>query len=521
MGTRDEPQAAAFNEAVDSVTRNTRPTDRVSAQRVEIGNDVLDANGRRYFVPANAASSNSVRVVLTRPAPVRIMAVMLPAKDLVAAAAARARPYASVHVGSTLAQLDAPALDRLFGQLFGSGGPVIGALGYTSLLEANIPINEVIDILDPGNPDQINEEPIVIAELLRRLVDALGRAGNDTAAEAARRLSNLADATATILPAEIVAIEREAARIVGGALINAGELTLLAAQAASESAIIQLAYALPPPLGDSTATIRVLDPGRPAVLATRTEDGDPEEQPFTSNAQAVLITDLGLASVPLLGDGLRLPLWIQLAQATAEVVDIRCARAGVPEHEVTVRARSSIGRIGIGSFDDINAPHPVPRPVALVDTQVAAAALGLPLPVRIRVTAGGMVDLPADERMLVFPGPFPMKKPIGHSDRLALREALQDLPSSLELDIRVELVGNLGGGLLGGVVGGVDATLNAALDGVRRTVEQALRARFAETLLAATEPLLAPALRETGLTLGGADIEVIDVVAAQPYLFTR
>ncbi|MFC4251060.1 pilus assembly protein TadG-related protein [Sinimarinibacterium flocculans] len=512
FGEPEDPAGAALDEAAASIARNTGRGD-VRPLTVEIGRESLAADGRRYFDPGFARTSHAVRVIVSRDAPMRLLPLAPAAGTLTAVASARSRPYASVRVGSRLLELDPPVLDRLFGALFGAPGLSISALGYASLLEANVPLSDILDSLDPGRDDEISTQPVPVAGILRRLVDSLGRSGNAIAAAAVAQIEALVDATSLILPEAIVAVEYEVARILGDALINVGDLTLVLAQATSDLALIELLYRLPPPLGDSSALIRIIEPGRPALLTTRRVPGEPDDPDFATNAQALLMTDLGV-SLPPLGVNVALPLWVQVAQATAEVVDIRCARSGQPQDIVTVEARSSISRIGIGEFVDPTAPTPVMQPATLLDTQVAGSLLGLPLPVRVRVIAGASIDLPSDRRELVFTSPFPATpEPIGGPDAALLREALQALPSQLDLEVELTLLGSQAG-----VVGD---RVNATLESARAQIEQTLRSRIATTLLAAADPLLARALRDTGLTLGGAEVSVVDLVAEEPHLFTR
>lgn len=513
FGVPENAAAVAYNEAMASVARNDRRGEIRSVQ-AEVGRMVAGEDGRRRFAAGFERTNHAVRVVLSRPAPMRLLPLMPASRDLTAVAAAHSRPYALVHVGSRLAELDAPTLNALFGRLLGGGNPNISALGYTGLLEASVPLKEIISVLDPGSPGGIDTRPIPVAEVLRRLVDTLGNAGNDIAAGAARSLADIADRSAPIVPEQLVTIEREASALLGSTLINAGELTLLVARAASDSALIELLYTLPPPLGDSSALVRIVDPGTAAVLTSTLEPGEADDN-FASNAQGVLQATLAI-DVPGLAQPIRLPLWLQVAQATATVSDIQCARDGQPQDIVTVDARSSISRMGIGEFDDIRAPQPRPRPATLVDTEAPAGLLGLQLPVRVRVTAAAMVDLPSDRRELVIPGPFPSEpRRIGGPDTALLQAAVKNLPRSLDLQVRIEPSGS------SDLVGLGDATVAALIQTARAQLEQLLADRIAEVLLAAADPLLARVLQDTGLTLGGADVRIASLDAREPYLFMR
>lgn len=515
MGIPQDPQTAAYEEAVASIRRNGGGDDAVAPLRVELGQDLLGPDGRHYFDSAKLGSNHAVQVAVTRPAPLRLLPLALPAGDLVAVAAARSRPYASVHVGSRLLMLEPEGLNRFFERAFGAGAGSlnVSALGYTSLLEASVPLDSLVDTLTPADRLRFRDE--TVAGMLRDVAEALADAGNDAAAAAAEQIAAVADRTQGLAPDDVITVERAAAQLVGSALIGAGQLTVLAAQATSDSAAIELLYTLPPPLGDSRTQVRFIDPGKVAVL-TPELPGDPEEPGYASNAQAVLMAEV-VPNTPLLGSTIRLPIWVQVAQASAEVTDIRCARSGQPQDVVTVDARASVSRLGIGEFTDINAPEPQAQPATLFDAQVAAGLLGIPVPVHVRINAFAAVDLPSDRRPLVFHGPFPAEaQTIGGPDTLALFDALSQLPSHLDLEVQIAPIGTGGG-----VFDALDAATRALVENAKAPLEAAIRSEIAQLLVLAGDQVVARALKETGLTLGGADVRVEDVTAKEPYLFTR
>lgn len=514
MGVPQDPPAAAYEEALASILRNGGRDSAITPVRVELGQDSLGPDGRHYFDTAQPGSNHAVQVAVTRPAPLRLMPLASPAGDLVAVAAARSRPYASVHVGSRLLELEPEGLNRFLERAFGAGAGSlnVSAVGYTSLLEASVPLDSVVDTLAPVDRLRFRDE--TVAGMLRDLAETLADAGNDAAATAAEQIAAVADGTQRLAPDEVIAVEREAAKLVGSALIGVGELTVLAAQATSDSAAIELLYTLPPPLGDSSTQVRFIDPGKVAVI-TPELPGDAEEPGYASNAQAVLMAEV-VPDTPLLGSAIRLPIWVQAAQASAEVTDIQCARSGHPQDVVTVDARASVSRLGIGEFKDINAPEPQAQPATLFDGQVAAGLLGIPVPLHVRITAFAAVDLPSDRDELVFTGPFPKTQTIGGPDTVALFDALAQVPSRLDLEIQIAPIGSDGG-----VLDALDATTRALVENARAPLEAALRAEIAQLLVLAGDQVVARALRETGLTLGGADVKVEDVAAQEPYLFTR
>lgn len=502
------PEAAAYNEVIGSVDRNNGQRNSITPTSVELGRELRAADGKRYFEAGPDRLNRAVRVTVKRPAPTRLMPLAPAAHDLLATAAARSQPIASVFVGSGLAELDPNFLNSFLPQSLGGGDPGVSLISYTSLFEATVPIDAIVDTIGDGTPDSVDRRPVTVSELLHNMVNSLGEAGNSAAAATAQQIADASNGAAEILPEQFVAIGRDTSEALASAPIGAGDVTLLAAQsaAAQQGSVIDLLVGLPPPLGDSTLTMRVIEPGQIAPLTPGGPGG--EEPAFASNTQALLQANLVAPSL-LLGKALQLPLWIELAQATASVTDIECARHDQPQDIVRVDARSSIGRFGIGRFDNINAPTPKPQPATLIDLDVPAGLPGLPLPVHVKVTGSAFVDIPAAAESLVFTGPFPREEQIGMQDSAALFDAVAQLPSQLNLEVDVS-----------GLGGPLDAVGETAIRGAEQMLQQALRSEISEALAAATTPL-ARALASSGLTIGGADIKVYGVVAEEPYLFTR
>ncbi len=511
LGMPDDPATAAYNEVLQSVTRNSRSRAGVAADQVEIGLDVRADNGLRGFRPTTAATAhNAVRVSLRQPAPARLLPLMPAPPTLRAVAAARSRPSASLHIGSTLLSTNPTGLNRYLSQILSGRSDAlnIDAFGYSSLADAAVPLNEVFP------PDEDDEIPqtFPVAGIFRNLATALFDLGNSAAGTVARQLAAVTNNQLRINPEDILAIGDG---VLGDTpQVNVAQLTLLATQAASELAAVELLYRLPPPLGDTVSQVRIIDPGEVANL-TPQRPGDSEEA--ASNSQALVSVD---ARIPLalLGTEIRLPIWLQLAQATAVVTNIECARSGQPQDIVTVDARSSIARLGIGVFQDINAPAPQAEPVALVDTAIGAGLLGIPVPVRVRMIATAMVDIPSGQRELVIPGPFPSQpQAMGGADRRTLSRALEQLVGELQLTIKIEPLG-ASGAVLSGLL---DPVVASAIELARASLEKALRSGIADALTGTVDPLLAGVLSSAGLGLGTADVQVMSVAGKEPQLFIR
>ncbi|HEY1076952.1 MAG TPA: pilus assembly protein TadG-related protein [Fontimonas sp.] len=510
LGMPDEPATAAYNEVLQSVVRNSRRSAAINADQVEIGRDVNIENGMRGFQPAAAGAHNAVRVSLRQPAPARLLPLMPTPPMLRAVAAAHSRPSASVHVGSTLLSTNPTGLNRYLSQILSGRADAlnIDAVGYSSLADAAVPLREVF----PPDVDDDIPQSVLVAGIFRNLANSLFELGNTAAGSVARELAAVTSNQLRINPNDILSIGDG---VLGDTpQVGVAQLTLLATQAASELAAVELLYRLPPPFGDTVSQVRIIDPGEIAQLAPQGAGGAEEA---ASNTQALVSAEVRIP-LPLLGTDIRLPVWLQLAQATAVVTDIECARSGQPQDIVTLDARSSVARLGIGAFEDINAPAPQAEPVALIDSALGAGLLGIPVPVRIRVVAAAMVDVPSGQREMVIPGPFPSQpEAIGVTDRQMLSRALEQLVSELQLNVQIEPLGARGA-LLPGVL---DPAINTAIELARAPLEQALRSGIADALVGAVDPLLADVLSSAGLGLGTADVQVMSVDGKEPQLFIR
>ncbi|MDP9142072.1 MAG: pilus assembly protein TadG-related protein [Pseudomonadota bacterium] len=512
LGVPADPATAAYNEVLSSITRNSKRSTGVAADQVEIGSEAVADGGLRVFQPSLSSARNAVRVSLRRPAPTRLLPLMPTPAALRAVAAAQSRPSASVHVGSTLVSTNPTGLNRYLSQILSGRADAlnIDAFGYNSLADAAVPLDQVFPPDETGDGTRPDEVPV--AGMFRNIAEALFDLGNSTAGNVARQLADATNNQIRINPEDILSIGED---VTGDApQINVAQLTLLATQAASESAAIELLYRLPPPFGDTVPEVRIIDPGEIAEL-TPQETAGPDS--FASNSQALINADVRFRS-DLLNTEIRLPVWLQLAQATAVVTDIECARSGQPEDIVTVDARSSAARIGIGVFPDINAPSPQAEPAVLVDSTIGAGLLGIPAPVRVRVMAAAIADIPSGRSELVIPGPFPSDpQPIGGSDRRPLSSAVNQLARDLQFSIEIEPLGASGEPL----AGLLNPVLAAAINLARAPLEQALRTSIAEALAGTIDPLLMEVLGSAGLSVGTADVQVMDVVGREPQLFIR
>ncbi len=515
FGSPENAEEAALAEALGSVRRNGGSVERrILPDRVEIGRMVTDAAGNRFFEPQTGSRGGAVRVRVQRPAPERLLPFFqgsgAPLERLYAMAAAHSLPTASVMVGSRLSELNPDLLNGLLSDALG-GAINLDVLSYRNLFGADIPLGDLLGPLDVGTPDQVLDIEVPARNLIGDLVTALAQTGDAAARAAAEQVAGVVTSTASVLPSQLLFIENTTGSALNGTLINTGALLLSVAQAANGSALLDLPLALPPPLVTGGTRLRVVIPGSQAQLspspASNLGGGG-----FAANGQAVLESDLNL-NLPLLGT-VALPLWVEVAQTVATVDDIQCARRGQPEDVVTVRARSYASRLGVGRFDDIRAPRPQATAARIFDGPSQLNVLGLPIPVPVRITidVAATVDIPSEERALEFRSPWPADpQTLGRPQAALLVGALGEIPGNLQIDIDIRVLDR----------SIATALVTPVVNATRTLLATALRNQLVAALAQAGDTLLQPALSGIGLSVGGADIQVLSMQNDQPYLFSR
>ncbi len=517
MGQMQNPEAAAFSEVLGSIDRNVAARSQITPQRVEIGGLYTDG-GIRYFGVNPSEKNRAVQVLLRRPAPGRLLPIGAGAgpEMLFASAAAYSRPTATLRIGSTLAQLSPDIFGNVLERVLGTR-PAVSLGGYQALAAADLPLTDLLEELGVGTPEQIIESKIEVDDLLHALVQALGNNGDALAANAARAVANAATSGREVIPGDLLLIEQVGDAAAGG-LVNVGALLLSVAQAANGSELLNLPIQLPPPLGPGETTVRIIIPATQGSPSPADDADAPASNDYVHNGQIVMRSGLKLIDIPLLGD-VSLPVFVQGAQATAAIRSIDCARRGKAFDEVTVAARSSIARVGIGDFDDISAPYPQVVPATLVKLAdlklpVGLGGIEIPVPVRVEIKVGAFADLPSDRRDLVFRPPWGEPQTLSSRPQSArLAEALAQLPGQLDIQVGITVLNTqlIPQGLL-----------NTLLEPVRTLIASTLRAQLLGALTAGLDQqLLLPLANTLGLSLGGAEVIVSDVQSAEPYLFTR
>lgn len=484
------PEAAANNEARASLMRNVGNDKDLTdgAGLVSLGSMQTD-NGVRRFV-TGAKLPSAVQVQLARSLPARLIpGTGGDALKLRATAAARAQPVASLSVASGLVSLAPDPLNNLLGGLLGKPLNVC-LLCYRGLFTASAKLGDVMAEAHAGTPTEFLAANISAPVFLRALADGLSSGADATTRATLNTLAGAADASRQVTPGTVIGVPPGLEDAASGAVINVGAVAQAVAQAANGQNLLTLPATvnIPGVLSGGSVTARLIETATPVI-------GSAGDDSAATNAQGLVQINLPL--LPIFGSPVNLKLWVQAAQATAQVVEIECARSGQPNPVVHVRARASAARIGLGEFDNINGAHPTPRPAPLVSLR--------PLGIPITITASAMVDVGQSQDVeLIFRKPLPETQSIGGSVGDSLNQATSSLARSLTLEVSP-----------------ASALLNPVVKLAVTPVLALLASTLTPVLNQVDELLLTPVLAPLGLTLGGADITVQGVSGDQPVLFNR
>lgn len=510
VGSIPDAAAAATAEAQASVTRN-------GGDAAWVGNGVrlgrLEGyDSVRYFDPVFDEKNRAVEVRLTRDAPGRLMP--LPGGDgpqtLTAVAAAYSAPSATVQMGTQVVNVNTSGQTQLNKLLTGLlGAPVnLSVLTYQSFLDAQIPVAGLVERLGIGTPDEL-QDGVSARTLLGALVAELNALGATTAATGAQTLYNLASTTQQVIPASILGINDP----VSPTVLSAADIIMAVSQTAAAGQLINVPVGLPAPL-NGLLQLSLIQPGTPTFLVPGGIDLFPEN--FASNTQVTLTTATPVTlSVPINLLGLvnlnvasNLPLFVQAGKGTAEVDHINCARRGQAQDLAYVRAQTGILGVGIGQFSNITTPNPTPQRATVVDTQVTI--LGI-VPVRIRASAYAYVQLASANNIL--PQPF-TEGQTQHLGTPRLSQISGSLATS-QIDVTIDQLQVIGSFPL------LTGSINAILGVLSPALKLVLQQQIVSLLTSLADQSVLPLLDQAGVTVGGADVTVTQIDAAEPYLFTR
>lgn len=495
----DLPRAQAA--AQSSTIQNGFPGNTIQTLQTGVYTpDPKLAPGAR-FVPSPATVANAVRIDMRTTAPL-LLGRVLTSSDAARASNTAPRPpgstptvaslsngdvpigssaiafqdaQASFAVGSRLLKLDGGLLNSLLGGLLG-GGVSLSVMDYDALIKARVDLFDFskrlatrLD-LTAATYDDVLKANVRLGDVLAAIVDA-SRDHDTRSSTATAALGRLASASASNLPvnlASLISFGPAGDKPLSGPKPLAASLTALdivsaVAQIANSNRQIDVGLNLNVP-GIASASLK-LGIGERPVGASLVRVGRAGSSVHTAQTRLLLTVDLvgsGAASL------VRVPLYLELAAATARLTGVQCSPGDVSTSRVTLGVTPAvvdawIGQVSMAEFNNFSrAPNP---PAA---TLVNAAGLA-------KVTGRAHVTMTnLSEAAVSF-----SYAEIQRSDKKTT--STQNFVATLlgrlvgDLELRVEALGlGLGlpglDGLVSGIIGNAATPLDQILNGVLGTL---------------------------------------------------
>lgn len=495
----DLPRALAAARA--STTQNGFPGSTIQALQTGIytPDPTLSANAR--FVPSPATMANAVRIEMRTTAPLLLGRVLtsssaayptagnglppsgsMPVASLSngdvpigSSAIASQDAQASFAVGSRLLKLDGGLLNSLLGGLLG-GGVSLSVMDYDALIKARVDLFDFSKHLatrlnlTATTYDDVLKADARLGDVLAAVVDA-SRDHNTRNGTATAALGRIASASASNLPvnlASLISFGPAGDKPLSGpkplaASLSALDIVSAIAQIANGNRQIDVGLNLNLP-GVAAVSLK-LGIGERPVGTSLMRVGRAGASVHTAQTRLLLTVDLigsGAASL------IRLPLYLELAAATARLSSVQCSPGDVSTSRVTLGVTPAVVDAWIGqvSMTEFNNFSRAPNPPAA--TLVNAAGLA-------KVTGRAHVTMTnLTEASVSFSYPEIQR---GDKKTTSTQNFIASLLGRLvgDLELRVEALGlGLGlpglDGLVSGVISKAATPLDQILNGVLGTL---------------------------------------------------
>ncbi|MBB1632558.1 TadG family pilus assembly protein [Cupriavidus sp. UME77] len=279
-------------------------------------------------------SANAVQVVVTQTVPILFVIPGSASRQLRAEAIANASPpVASFSLGSSL--LDFNSANSLLSLLLGSSVK-FSVLDWQGLLNANVTLDQLRLKLGVGTIDQLLKTSLSIQQFYALVLSAAGKdALLSTALGSPPTQLGLSGVQANVGLGQLLnlGVLAPAASSAADVALNVASLLTLGAQVANGNSAIQLPLNinLPAGIGGVDANLYIVRPPVMAVGPARQLSSAPPTWQTTAHTAAV---GLRLAVALNVGGGilpqivtLNVPLYVELAEATASLQSIQCAAA--------------------------------------------------------------------------------------------------------------------------------------------------------------------------------------------------
>lgn len=433
---------------------------------------------------------------------------------LTAVATAANEPVAGFSAGSFLARVELPPdsgilnplLNPLLNGLLGAGLD-LDLVSYQGLADANVTLLELIRAHGSvGNVEELLTAQTTIGEIITLTASALSNNPDD--ADAALTLDNIADQVTNTTPitlGDLLDIDTTDPGAVLNAQLSALDLLTLGAQVANgtHAVTIPTAGVNIPGVLSSDLKLYVIEKPKIAIgPAGRDADGNWNTQVETAQVRLALKLNL-LPVVGLTAVG-PLNIAIDVAKTKAHLESIDCPTFRRPDGRATVGVQPGIAGLALGQLDgqgNVTGPANIASATLRVTLPLG---LRIEIPVSVSASSASAVASPAPVS-LEFDGPFPSDpQHVGTNLGPAVAGALGGLASNLDLRLHVPL----------GLSSVVNALLQPLLSALRTLVSNVVR----PIITSLGNLLLAPVLSALGVTLGGADVQVLTLDGDQPAL---
>ncbi len=327
------------------------------------------ARGQR-FVPGRVPH-NAVRLDMTFPGQLYFATSFSAAPAISVSATGAAEAQAAFSIGSRLASVRDGVANALLGALVG-GKVALSVMDYEALLAADVSLFDFLSALGTeigtsvGTYDQVLGANATVGQILRAAATAAERKGETRAAQAIAALLGQAATSAVVPLGAVVDLGPLAQAALGsppaGLAADVNVMSLLTAMATAANgghqAAIDLAGSVPGLLSlkaDLAIGERAQHSGWVAV-------GQAGATLRTAQMRLQLVAEVGGSGL-LAGLRVRLPIYVELAQAEARLESVQCA-AGQGQGQARIAARPAavkawIGDVAVGGLSDFGTSLPV------------------------------------------------------------------------------------------------------------------------------------------------------------------
>ncbi len=485
---------------------------------VGLGYVALDgAEERRVFTPS-ATRAEAVRVLANQEVPASLVLGGLWGErvNLQAVAVAQRPALAAFSLGSGLASLDpqqSAVLDALLGKMLGTTLN-LDAASYQGLANTRLNLLELNQNLPPaarldltaGDVQQLLNTQLSLDQVLDAMVGAAN--SRETLAVGVRNgLNSLTDVSLGATQVKLADILNVVTPAGGGqqALrtdVSALDLITALAFLANKAHAVDVGLGVNlGGLANLGLKVYVVEPPKIAIgQPGKDADGNWKTRVSTAQVRLEVGGDINVMSLVKVALGLHLD--VATGWAALQSVDCGSILPGV--REVTVLAKPGVASLGLGRYTSIASGTQV-QPISV------SPLTGI---TGIEVEVSGSTEVsnsqPKEASFTVSPSqPLPQQKRVATQVGGALEDGLDNLASSLQVEVVTKDCGLLGlGCLIGGVTKGV----------IQTTLGPTIETTLGSLIPLLGKAVLEPVLQLLGIELGYADVRLIDLDTSAPRL---